>query len=103
MDVMSARSLLFRELYNSYYEEVINMTNEDVVKRASKAMCLLNKADEDLAPLFHELNGRDNVNRLRDGLELVAEARQELTKILTQINKNGEEDQTSPLLFLHKP
>lgn len=68
------------------------MTMENIAKRASKAMCLLNKADEDLAPLFHELNGGDNVNRLRDGLELVAEARQELTKILTQINKEGVED-----------
>ena len=67
------------------------MTSEDVVKRASKAMHLLNKANEDLAQLFHELNGGDNVNRLRDGLELVAEARQELTNILAQ-NKDEEED-----------
>lgn len=67
------------------------MPSENIVKRASKAIQLLNKADEDLAPLFHELNGGDNVNRLRDCLELVAEARKELTNILAQ-NSEVEED-----------
>ena len=39
---------------------VINMVIDNLTKRAAKAMYLLSKANEDLPPLMHELNGAEN-------------------------------------------
>ena len=63
------------------------MVIDNVTKRASKAMYLLSKANEDLTPLMHEINGEENLKQLFDSLQLIDEAQQELVKILAQDNK----------------
>ena len=50
-------------------------------------MYLLSKANEDLTPLMHKLNGEENLKQLFDSLKLIDEAQQELVKILAQDNK----------------
>ena len=73
--------------YRQYYEEVIDMVTKNVTKRAAKAMYLLSKANEDLTPLMHILNGEENLKQLFYSLKLIDEAQQELVKILAQDNK----------------
>ena len=75
-----------REKYCNY-EEVIDMVTKNVTKRAAKAMYLLSKANEDLTPLMHILNGEENLKQLFYSLKLIDEAQQELVKILAQDNK----------------
>lgn len=63
------------------------MVIDNLTKRAAKAMYLLSKANEDLTPLMHELNGEEKLKQLFDSLKLIDEAQQELVKILAQDNK----------------
>lgn len=63
------------------------MVIKNLTKRASRAMYLLSRADEDLHPLIHELKDEDNLKQLLDGLTLIDEAQKELVKILAQDNK----------------
>ena len=63
------------------------MVTKNLTKRAAKAMCLLSKANEDLTPLMHILNGEENLKQLFYSLKLIDEAQQELVKILAQDNK----------------
>ena len=76
------------------------MVTKNVTKRAAKAMYLLSKANEDLTPLMHILNGEENLKQLFDSLKLIDEAQQELVKILAQDNKlEIEGSQTLFFLF----
>ena len=63
------------------------MVIKNLTKRAANAMYLLSKANEDLTPLMHILNGEENLKQLFDSLKLIDEAQQELVKILAQDNK----------------
>lgn len=75
------------------------MVIKNVTKRAAKAMYLLSKANEDLTPLMHILNGEENLKQLFYSLKLIDEAQQELVKILAQDNKLEIEGQQT-LFFL---
>ena len=63
------------------------MVIKNVTKRAAKAMYLLSKANEDLTPLMHILNGEENLKQLFYSVQMIDKAQQELVKILAQDNK----------------